>query len=504
MQPNGKGKTASWEIRMPSKKLLPKIIYYGITLFAIVISILILRDLIPNAHSYILIYTILIFILGFDLILNHKTFTIIDLAAQITLYITTSLLCLFLSPHDWTFLPISITYLLFHALVTAIPFLYRGYRDKLNESITANVYSPIIENIIKIEGESLTLRNEISRLETSKENMTFIYQLMKDISEKLEIQDIFQQLKDIFLQKTGIDNLVIILRGSEKSTDKTRYSLEFNLDDIMKEYIRYIENKVGHFFLLTNLSSYTLRIADDFPGFEHSDKNHYESFVIIPFYMQKINKGFVGFFLRHSSDLKEEVLNFAIFTVRNISLALNKVLLYEKIKALSTVDGLTKLALHRVFDEKLAEEFSRAKRYHKRLSLVMMDIDHFKRFNDNYGHLVGDQVLQKVGAHIAQHCEQDMTAARYGGEEFALICPDSGNVEQLVRTIKKAIQTDHVTAENGEKLSITISMGISTCTDQTKDPAQLIAEADDALYAAKHAGRDRIAVFPDTIIQSGI
>jgi diguanylate cyclase (GGDEF)-like protein len=489
---------------MPSKKILPKVIYYIITLIAVLLSILILRNLIPNAHSYLLIYTILLFILGFNLILNHKTFSIIDLALHLSLYVTTSLLCLFLSPHDWTFLPVSIIYLVFFALASSIPFLYRGYRDKLNESITANIYSPIIEDIIKIEGESLAIRNEISRLESSKENMTFIYQLMKDISEKMDIQDIFQQLKEIFLQKTGIDNLVIILRGSEKSTDKTRYSLEFNLDDIMKDYIRYIENKVGHFFLLTNLSSYTLRIADDFPGFEQSEKNHYESFVIIPFYMQKINKGFVGFFLRRSTDLKEEVLNFAIFTVRNISLALNKVLLYEKIKALSTVDGLTKLALHRVFDEKLAEEFSRAKRYRKTLSLVMMDIDHFKKFNDNYGHLVGDQVLQKVGAHIAQHCEQDMTAARYGGEEFALICPDANNVEQLVRSIKKAIQTDHVKAENGEKLKITISMGISSCTESTKDPAELIAQADEALYAAKRAGRDRIAVFPDTIIQTGI
>ncbi|GEM_PF-4807613 len=489
---------------MAPKKIIPRILYYAITLISILFTVIILKDLIPSSHIYVLIYTIIIFILGFDLILSHKTFTINDLLAQISFFLATSLICLFLSPHDDTFFPISLAFLVFYSFITFIPFLYRGYRDKLNESITTNIYSPIIENIIKIEGESLALKNEVARLEASKENMTFIYQLMKDISEKLQIHEIFTQLRDIFIQKTGIDNLVIILRDSEKSTDKTRHALEHNLDSDMKEYIRYIENKVGHFFLLTNLSSYTLRIADDFAGFEHNEKRHYESFVIIPFYMQKINKGFVGFFLRDSSEMKEEVLNFAIFTVRNISLALNKVLLYEKIKTLSTIDGLTKLSLHRVFDEKLADEFIRAQRYHRKLAVVMMDIDHFKNFNDNYGHLIGDSVLQKVGYHIDNLAEQDMTVARYGGEEFALICPDPENAVSLAVRIKKAIQQDYVLAETGEKLSITISMGISYLSDQTKSQQQLIKEADEALYVAKRTGRDRIVVYPEKVIQTGI
>ena len=490
---------------MPSKKIWPKTFYYLATITGAAMIAFLLRNGPDNTHIYIIIYILMILVLGFNIILHHKDFKLFDFIGQMTLFLIVTVITFYFCKHDDTFWPLSAEFFIFYGLITAIPFLYKGYRDKLNESITANIYSPIIENILRIEGESLDLKKEVDQLEASKENMTFIYQLMKSVSEKVDIQEIFCQLRDILIQKMGISNLVIILRDSERSDDKTRHSLEHELDENMTNYVRYIENKVGHFFLLTNLSSYNLRIADDFTGFEESTKEPYESFVIIPFYMQKINKGFVGFFLKKTTDLREDVLNFAIFTVRNISLALNKVLLYEKIKKLSTIDGLTKLCLHRVFDDKLLEEFNRARRYRGKIVLVMMDIDHFKKFNDNYGHLVGDVVLQKVGNHILANCDQDITAARYGGEEFALICPTSlAEAAELTKRIKTAIQKDSVETETGEILKITISMGISEMTEATVNVEQLVREADEALYAAKHAGRDRIAQYPGKVIQTGI
>lgn len=157
-------------------------------------------------------------------------------------------------------------------------------------------------------------------------------------------------------------------------------------------------------------------------------------------------------------------------------------------------DGLTGLYNRRAFDEKIAHEFARARRSGEPLSLLMVDIDHFKLFNDHYGHQVGDECLRQIAARlkaVAKRCTD--IAARYGGEEMALILPNTnlaGAIE-LAEQYQKAVRSLRIPHAESNKRIVTVSIGVSCCIPQSHQRAEnLIAEADRALYCAKHEGRD--------------
>ncbi len=160
------------------------------------------------------------------------------------------------------------------------------------------------------------------------------------------------------------------------------------------------------------------------------------------------------------------------------------------------IDGLTGVANRRCFDERLQTEWRRAARDGSPLALLMLDVDHFKRFNDRYGHQAGDDCLRRVAAAIKGGLLRpgDMVA-RYGGEEFACILPGTdfegalavgAGIEHIVR----GLRIEH--ADSDVSSTVTVSIGVSTgLPDRDADPARLLALADAQLYRAKHSGRGR-------------
>ncbi|NTV10831.1 MAG: sensor domain-containing diguanylate cyclase [Zoogloea sp.] len=171
---------------------------------------------------------------------------------------------------------------------------------------------------------------------------------------------------------------------------------------------------------------------------------------------------------------------------------------------LATVDGLTGLVNRRVFDETLQLEWRRAQRQAQPLSLVLSDIDHFKEFNDRYGHLRGDDCLRAVGgAMLSTLYRTADLAARYGGEEFAIILPGTDEAGALVvaERLRMTVASTMLPDENGgAPLSVTMSVGVATAMPvQDANPASLIAAADDALYIAKNGGRDSVVQAPHIV-----
>lgn len=188
----------------------------------------------------------------------------------------------------------------------------------------------------------------------------------------------------------------------------------------------------------------------------------------------------------------EKDLYFVQDLANQVALAIQNAELYER----SITDGLTGLFIRRYFEDLLDQELKRSERVHSSLSLVMFDIDHFKRFNDTYGHQVGDWVIQKV-AHVAHSSIRDVDRiARYGGEEFAIIMPET-NVDEawhVAERIRQAVEDSFVYHE-GHKLKITISLGCAEYPIHATDKATLIQNADTALYASKHRGRNQTTSF---------
>jgi two-component system cell cycle response regulator len=172
------------------------------------------------------------------------------------------------------------------------------------------------------------------------------------------------------------------------------------------------------------------------------------------------------------------------------ALALRSARLLAEREKLASMDGLTGLANRREFDQVLAREVNRSERSKEPLSLVVFDIDHFKRINDTRGHLAGDEVLRAVGNVMAGAVREMDLVARYGGEEFAVVLPrcDQHDAVRVVERIRRAGQAE------GELQDVTLSAGIATMPFNATDGLTLVAAADEALYESKRAGRDRYTI----------
>jgi diguanylate cyclase (GGDEF)-like protein len=167
----------------------------------------------------------------------------------------------------------------------------------------------------------------------------------------------------------------------------------------------------------------------------------------------------------------------------------------ERLEMLAVTDSLTSLSNRRAFDDALTAEWRRAARSGRPLSLLMLDIDHFKRFNDSFGHQAGDECLRSVAAAIRANVRQAVdTPARYGGEEFAVILPYTDEVGALgvAEKLRAAVEALGIARASRDKAPVTVSLGVATAHPNGQgEPALLVATADKALYAAKAAGRNR-------------
>ena len=164
---------------------------------------------------------------------------------------------------------------------------------------------------------------------------------------------------------------------------------------------------------------------------------------------------------------------------------------------LAATDPLTGLSNRRVLDNRLDEEWRRARRTRQPLSALFIDIDHFKHFNDAYGHASGDEALIAVAECISATVRRSVDlVARYGGEEFAVMLPDTSAEGALVvaEKIRRKVQSQNVVHSDGETIAVTVSIGCATCVPADGANAlDLLAAADRQLYAAKAAGRNRVS-----------
>lgn len=178
-----------------------------------------------------------------------------------------------------------------------------------------------------------------------------------------------------------------------------------------------------------------------------------------------------------------------------LSLALEKAFLYRQVKLQAITDSLTGLYNFRHFQQRLHEELARARRQGIRVSLLMIDLDWFKEFNDTYGHPQGDILLQRVARAFRENVREGDVVARYGGEEFVIILPDTGQEEAvcLAERLCEVVRRHRwEVGQKGERRLVTCSIGVATFPDDARTPEGLIRVADEALYQAKREGKDRV------------
>lgn len=213
------------------------------------------------------------------------------------------------------------------------------------------------------------------------------------------------------------------------------------------------------------------------------------NFVVLPLFAEGNPVG--ALVVEHSSPrIERRILVMLEQFAAHAALALRNAWLLGQVQKLAETDALTGVANRRTFETELEAELSRARRNGEELTLVMIDIDHFKSLNDTYGHQVGDDVLRGLAGALGAHCRDFDTIARYGGEEFAVILPsctldESPIVAERLRGAVSEVKT---------LTTVTASAGSATFPVHAHDAESLIKAADDALYESKRAGRNRVTM----------
>ncbi len=179
------------------------------------------------------------------------------------------------------------------------------------------------------------------------------------------------------------------------------------------------------------------------------------------------------------------------------NLAFENASLHQKVEDLAMHDSLTGIFARRVFDERLIQECTHASRYHLALSLSIIDIDHFKSFNDRYGHQVGDRLLVWMTQLLKESLRGVDFLARYGGEEFVVIFPETSKerAAEAMEEIRRKTESGAFAAMAQETAGVTISVGVASFPDETTSPHQLLRAADERLYLAKGSGRNRVVSY---------
>jgi diguanylate cyclase (GGDEF)-like protein len=213
------------------------------------------------------------------------------------------------------------------------------------------------------------------------------------------------------------------------------------------------------------------------------------------FFTEKIYSNLYEYIFIIKHQLTDRLLSQLRFFVNETKIGFVRSVLFKEVEELSRIDGLTGLYLRRYFISRLNNELLLASRYNTVFSLIMIDIDFFKKINDTYGHIVGDFVLKELAKLLLQEVKEQGLCARWGGEEFLVFVPyqTQQQVVELAERIRKNVE-DYNFLFQDKTIKLTISCGISFYPQEGKDITTLIEEADKKLYKAKQSGRNKVVV----------
>jgi diguanylate cyclase (GGDEF)-like protein len=364
--------------------------------------------------------------------------------------------------------------------------------------------------IDRIEQELEKARAQIEGLGTSLEksnNQVFtFYNISKTIASTNDFHEMIHVIMGILRKSIPFDRVSLYLADESRQKLLLTYFSGLEITDKASIGIgeglpgRIVEN--GEHSHIHDLSLFyeTLNDFIHVPGEEKRDG----AYIGIALKSRNTTVGVIGIDCREKQGLSVDDMDFMALTSHQISIGIEKASLFVKTEQLSQLDGLTGLYNHRVFKEKLEQEVSKRSRTGKPLSLIMLDIDHFKKFNDNFGHQEGDAILKELAVVIRGQCRHATMDAcfRYGGEEFSVILPEQelGIALKVADRMRRIVENHPFRIkEKHPGTDLTVSLGVAglSGTDDVK-PEELLKMADEALYASKRNGRNRVTASPTT------
>jgi len=337
--------------------------------------------------------------------------------------------------------------------------------------------------------QSVATENLIEELRRRNADLEVLYETVKDLSSTLSVERVLQRLLDRTLEHLTAEIGSILLLGDD---DQLRVMIAKGLpaDVIERTEMRIGEGISGYVAL--HGQSLIVEDVEAHPTFRRRNRERYYTSTLIsaPLMRNGVLLGVIN--INNKADhspFEPHDLRLLEAIAAHASVALGNARKYEDTLRLSQIDGLTGLANHGHFYKTLEREIERARRYERGLSLAMIDIDHFKQYNDRNGHRAGDQALVAVARIIGDRSRAHDIVARYGGEEFAIILPETtlDGAHAFGDKLRTAIEG--VSLDGAEPL--TISVGVAAFGMNITATSQLVEAADAELYRAKSLGRNR-------------
>ncbi len=326
-----------------------------------------------------------------------------------------------------------------------------------------------------------------------------LYQIGLALSTTLDLDEIFNLFKKIFQQTLKVDRFGIFLIDNSLSVLKlhSSFGLPKNLDKI-KTTFKFGEDIFGE-ALLNEQTIYVPDVDKKKNYVFFKDGTKVGSFLVIPLLLRENNPvGVLSLYRNFQNSFSDKEISLFEKIAVEIAKVIDKTLLFRQTKEMSITDELTGLFNRRHFNERFEREVQRSKRYDHPLTVLMIDIDYFKNFNDINGHLMGDEILKRVAHTLESNIRKSDFLARYGGEEFVVILPeiDKEHALKVAEKLRLTIEKKRFPKqENQPNKNLTISLGIATFPEDSLESKVLIDYADRALYKAKAAGRNRVMAY---------
>lgn len=364
---------------------------------------------------------------------------------------------------------------------------------------------------LRVANEQLSLRNSLEEkndiiqrtngaLEKLVRDLSLIYEIGQEVNSIIDLENLYAKITETLHKHLKIQEFAILIFDDRREELQVKAAYGFEDEEaILRTTFKKGEGITG---LVAEVAR-KIYIKDTsregrFLHYKGEEPTRPSSFLSIPLVYKDDVMGVINFARVGRSSFSSQDIKKLSLVSSQIALAIANAQLYTRTRELSVRDELTGINNRRYFQQMLQMEWKRAVRFHRTISLIMLDVDHFKMYNDTFGHLQGDKVLKRIGGLLKSNLREVDTVARFGGEEFIMLLPDTDKRGAIVVAEKVRLLMEgerFLTDDRDETRRVTISVGLSTYPDDVGDMDDLIDHADIALYRAKENGRNRIECF---------
>ncbi len=347
-----------------------------------------------------------------------------------------------------------------------------------------------------LEEKAKIIEETNQQLERSVNDLSILYRVSQMISSTIVSEELYNILIDVVVKTLGFQEFALLILDEESKQLGVKAAYGFKDNQKVKELSFVLGEGISGQVAKNKESIYIKDTSKD-PAYLHykGEKMEEGSFLSLPVMSHQKVLGVMNFSRPGLDSFSTMDIRLLTSLASQVAVSIENARLYAKTKELSVTDELTHLYNRRHFFTMLQMEWKRARRFTRNISLLMVDVDHFKQYNDTHGHLQGDRVLEEIAALLAENVREVDTVARYGGEEFAIILTHT-SCEEAVEVAQKICQvvSGHVfgNGKHSSEEQVTVSIGVANFPEDTVNMEELIDHADMALYEAKNFGRNRV------------